>query len=107
MKNVHLRFAALVLCLALATGCGDSEDDGKVDGRSPGDEYGDRTALTRWRSMGPPAIRFDDVSPTAGIGERNHSGRAGVKEFLLEAVGVGPAWLDYDRDGHLDVYVPD
>jgi hypothetical protein len=57
--------------------------------------------------MGAPTMRFRDVSELSRIHTVNHSGTEGVKEFLLEAVGVGPAWLDYDRDGLLDVYVPD
>lgn len=57
--------------------------------------------------MGAPLMRFRDVSLASRIQTVNHSGTEGVKEFLLEAVGVGPAWLDYDRDGLLDVYIPD
>jgi hypothetical protein len=60
-----------------------------------------------YANAGPTAIRFDDVSETCGIDVVNHSGRAGVKEYLPEAVGVGPAWLDFDNDGWLDLYVPD
>jgi hypothetical protein len=57
--------------------------------------------------LGPPAIRLRDWSEGSGIRTLNHSGTAGVKEFLIEAVGVGPAFLDFDKDGLLDVYVPD
>ncbi len=55
----------------------------------------------------PPAFRFEDVSETTGIDATNHSGAAGVKEYLLEAVGPGPACLDFDHDGLMDFYVPD
>src|SRR5437016_4913673 len=41
----------------------------------------------------PPAFRFEDWSEESGIAAVNHSGRAGVKEYLPEAVGVGPAWF--------------
>src|SRR5262245_5839896 len=55
----------------------------------------------------PPAFRFEDATVPSGVSSMNHSGRAGVKEYLPEAVGVGPAWLDYDHDGRMDLYVPD
>ncbi|TPW17682.1 MAG: ASPIC/UnbV, partial [Elusimicrobia bacterium] len=57
--------------------------------------------------LGPPRIRLRDMTGRCGISTVNHSGAAGVKEFLIEAVGVGPACLDYDRDGWMDVYIPD
>lgn len=57
--------------------------------------------------LGPPAIRLRDWGAGSGMATVNHSGTAGVKEFLIEAVGVGPAFLDFDRDGLLDVYMPD
>ena len=54
-----------------------------------------------------PAFRFEDVTEGSGISAVNHSGARGVKEYLFEAVGPGPACLDYDRDGLMDFYVPD
>jgi hypothetical protein len=55
----------------------------------------------------PPAFRFEDVSAESGVTAVNHSGLKGEKEYLVEAVGVGPAWFDYDRDGRMDLYLPD
>jgi len=55
----------------------------------------------------PPAFRFSDHTAASGITAVNHSGTAGVKEYLFEAVGPGFACLDFDRDGWMDVYVPD
>jgi len=55
----------------------------------------------------PPAFKFEDATARSGMGAMNHSGRGGIKEYLIEAVGVGPACLDFDNDGLMDFYVPD
>ena len=55
----------------------------------------------------PPAFRFVDASESSGFDAVNHSGVAGRKEYLIEAVGPGPACLDFDHDGRMDFYVPD
>jgi hypothetical protein len=57
--------------------------------------------------LGKPRIRLRDTKGSSGISTVNHSGTQGVKEFLIEAVGTGPACLDFDNDGWVDFYVPD
>jgi len=57
----------------------------------------------------PPAdevhgFRFVDVAAEAGLTRVLHAGRPG-KDHLLDSAGTGAAWLDYDRDGHLDAYL--
>jgi len=62
-------------------------------------------------AVGEPAavsagFRFLDATASAGIDYRNLSGARGKgKKWLPEAIGVGSAWLDYDGDGHLDLYI--
>ncbi len=51
-----------------------------------------------------PRFRFVDVASQAGLTAVTHAGRPG-KDHLLDSAGTGAAWLDYDRDGHLDAYV--
>jgi hypothetical protein len=52
-----------------------------------------------------PAL-FTDVTAAAGLGlARNVSGRARDKELLLEEMGCGAAFFDYDNDGWLDIFL--
>jgi len=48
--------------------------------------------------------RFTDVTTAAGI-DFVHSFGDAQFSTLVEAVGSGTAWLDYDQDGRLDLYL--
>ena len=51
-------------------------------------------------------VLFTDVTAAAGLGQaRNVSGRAEDKQFLLEEMGGGAAFFDYDHDGWLDIFL--
>ena len=55
----------------------------------------------------PPALprfRFVDVAEKAGLTRVLLAGRPD-KDHLLDSAGAGVAFLDYDRDGRLDVYL--
>ena len=51
-----------------------------------------------------PGFRFVDVHEQAGLTRVLLAGRPG-KDHLLDSAGAGVAFLDYDRDGRLDVYL--
>jgi hypothetical protein len=58
------------------------------------------------RSQGQPAsaVRFTDVTKTAGIRFRHTNGASG-RFYLPETVGSGCAFLDYNNDGKPDLFL--
>ena len=49
---------------------------------------------------------FTDATKESGIEFRNVCGAAaGSKGWLNESMGAGAAWLDYDGDANLDLYL--
>jgi hypothetical protein len=56
-------------------------------------------------TTGPPAI-FTDVTERAGLAQaRNVSGNPTDKKTILEEMGCGAAFFDYDNDGWLDIFL--
>ncbi len=51
-------------------------------------------------------VRFVDVTGKAGI-DWSHENGATPEKYLIETMGGGAAFLDYDNDGWLDVYLVD
>ena len=72
-------------------------------GRSP------RAASSRSRAASRPAARSWRVSPTsrqqAGLTAPIIYGGVDSKSYIIEVVGCGVAFLDYDNDGWLDLFV--
>ena len=57
-------------------------------------------------SRAVPPIVFTDVTAAAGLlSAKNVSGSPDDKQFLLEEMGCGAAFFDYDHDGWLDIFL--
>lgn len=50
--------------------------------------------------------KFEDVANELGIDFTARNGEEQKNYSILETLGVGVAWIDYDLDGHLDLFVP-
>jgi hypothetical protein len=54
----------------------------------------------------PFPVIFADVAQSAGLTASTVYGERYVKRYIVEANGPGIAFLDYDQDGWLDIFVP-
>jgi hypothetical protein len=64
---------------------------------------GSLAPLSRTASDERP-VTFVDVAAAAGIKFQHDNARSADK-YLIETMGSGAGWLDYDNDGYLDVYL--
>ncbi|MPZ20292.1 MAG: CRTAC1 family protein [Luteitalea sp.] len=60
----------------------------------------------RGKPSGRPVLaRFTDIAKQAGLTQPIVYGGIDTKSYILEVVGCGVAFLDYDNDGWLDLFV--
>jgi hypothetical protein len=64
------------------------------------------TTLPRGKPSGAPFnAKFTDVAAQAGLRAVTTYGPANQKNYIVETLGCGCAFFDYDNDGWLDVFV--
>ena len=64
------------------------------------------TPRPRGKPSGLPFhAQFTDIGPAAGLRAPVIYGEAGHKTYILETVGCGAAFLDYDNDGWMDILI--
>src|SRR6202165_191521 len=63
-------------------------------------------AQPRGKPSGIPFLaRFTDITRTAGLRYPTIYGPTDHKDYIIETVGCGCAFLDYDNDGWMDLLV--
>ncbi len=63
-------------------------------------------ALPRGKPSGLPFhARFTDVAKAAGLDAPVIYGGINRKQYILETVGCGAAFIDYDNDGWIDIFM--
>ncbi len=56
------------------------------------------------RALPPATAIFTDIAPAAGI-TFVHDNAWTPEKYLIESMGAGCAWIDYDQDGFMDLYL--
>src|SRR5258707_6057776 len=56
-------------------------------------------------AQAPEAVRYVDVALQAGIKDIFYCGSEKTKNYIVETLGSGAAFIDYDNDGYPDLFV--
>jgi hypothetical protein len=82
-SEIWLVLACLLLCF------------GKINGQT----------LTPGRTSDPLGVKFTNVAPQSGLTAPTIYGDEHKNRYLLETTGAGAAFIDFDNDGWLDVFL--
>ena len=64
------------------------------------------TPAAKGKASGKPFLaKFTDMAAQAGLSMSFSSGNETTKKYIIEANGTGVAFLDYDNDGRLDIFL--
>lgn len=55
-------------------------------------------------AQAPDAVRYVDVALRAGLKDIFYCGSEKTKNYIVETLGSGVAFIDYDNDGNLDIF---
>jgi enediyne biosynthesis protein E4 len=102
--------SAFLLSVALAQGPPENQSKGQQSGMSTGAAHAAvkdaqaRPITAGGFADGAPAI-FTDITHSAGLDIFRHRSGTQQKSTILETPGSGVAFVDYDQDGWLDIYL--
>ena len=75
-------------------------------GRGTGSLLPTRASVATWKAKRTTLFaQFTDVAAEAGLREILIYGGLKKKNYIIETVGCGVAFLDYDNDGWLDIFL--
>jgi hypothetical protein len=74
-------------------------------GQATGMASGSRKAQQRGPTTGRPYAKFTDVSAQAGLDAVMVYGGVERIQFIIESMGGGCAFIDYDNDGWMDLFI--
>lgn len=66
---------------------------------------GERKQIPSSASDARPLVHFVDVTESAGLSRFLQENGHREKPYIVESIGGGVAFLDYDNDGDLDIYL--
>ncbi|MBM83916.1 MAG: hypothetical protein CMJ78_25450, partial [Planctomycetaceae bacterium] len=103
IKNHSLLLLALVACVA---GCDEAPVAPATPVRQPVKSQVSHPTPAPVEISTPDVMpQFRDVGERRGISFRFHNDAIQDRFFLPEVMGGGVAWIDYDGDGLLDLYI--